>query len=773
MRSHERMARAIVYLRPFSLLGALLCAAGLSVLPVLLQAQEASPETPVAEAEELGGASTAEDAVDAARAAEAPAEATEPNVSEPARPDALRREFIGTLLRVPAPLNGAVERRIQSVARRFVDEAKRRGQWPILIFEFQPGRNDFGKALDLARFLAGPQLTGATTVAYLPESISGHTVLPVVACDEIVMHPDARLGDASEGEQVISPVLLGGYSEIAKSRRTVPVAIVLGMLNPAVEVLEVETDTGRDFILASELEELQQRVTVISQRVLKPAGQLASFTGREGRELGFVKYLADDRRALARALSLPPEATEEDPSLGEEWRAIRVNVTGPITAASAEQARRMIQEQLARQKVNFIVVGIDSPGGAPADSLALANFLADLDPREVRTVALVTNEAEADAAFIALGCDQIVLADEARLGGGWQNVPLDEADAKAYGVSAGDLAMRKGRSAGVAAALVDPEIVVYEFRRARDGLLDYMTADEAGRLQNAVDWEQGREITQPGATLELDAHRAGELGLARHIVADPGEISDLYGLERVPRLVEPGWTDVFVQIIRTPGVPSLLLFIGFVAFYIEFKTPGIGAGAFVGLLAFALFFWGNYLGGTVAWLEIVLFAVGIMCILLEVFVFPGFGIFGFGGGLLVLASLVLASQSFLVPHDSQQFRDLRGSLVMVTVSVAGFVVAASFLRRLLPHTPGLQRVMLEPPSHEELETISRREALADYSTLLGHEGRTVTQLTPSGKARFDDLVVDVIADGELIAAGTEVVVVEARANRVVVKSVQR
>lgn len=730
--------------------------------PPTASAQEATTETPAAAPLEPPQESTP--------TAETPAPAAPESAEAPVAPP---RNVTGALLRVPATLNGAVERRIQSVARRYIDEAKRKGQWPILIFEFQPGTNDFGKALDLARFLSGPQLTGATTVAYLPESISGHTVLPAIACDEIVMHPDARIGDAGEGEQVIGPVLLGGYSEIAKSRRTVPVAIVLGMLNPAVEVLEVETDTGREFILASELEELKARNTVINQKVLKPAGRLASFTGREGRELGFVKYLADDRRSLARALGLPPESVEEDPSLGEEWRAIRVNVNGPITAASAEQAKRMIQEQLARRRVNFIVVGIDSPGGSPADSLALANFLADLDPREVRTIALVSKEAAADAAFIAVGCDQIVMTEAAQLGGGWQNVAFDDGDKKVYGVSVSDLAMRKGRSPGLAAALVDPVTVVYEYKRTRDGLLDYMTADEASRLQNAGDWEQVREITQPGTTLELDAHRAGELGLVRHIVTDPAEVSGLYGLERAPTLVEPGWTDVLVQIIRTPGVPSLLLFIGFVAFYIEFKTPGIGAGAFVGFLAFALFFWGNYLGGTVAWLEIILFAVGVMCILLEVFVFPGFGIFGFGGGLLVLASLILAGQSFLVPHDSQQFRDLRGSLVMVTVSVAGFIAAASFLRRLLPHTPGLQRAMLEPPTQEEMESISRREALADYSELIGHRGLTVTQLTPSGKARFDDLLVDVIADGELIPPGSEIVVVEARANRVVVKSVQR
>lgn len=757
--SYERLIR----------LAAMLLITSVVCLPAMALAQEEPAEPSAAADSEPIPDAALESTEESPPAAEAP-DAEAPPSAAP-QPDAPRREIAGALLRVPAPLNGATERRIQAAARRFVEEAKRAGRWPILIFEFQPGANDFGKALDLARFLSGPQLSGATTVAYLPETIAGHTVLPTIACDEIVMHPDARIGDAGEGETAISPVLLGGYSEIAQSRRTVPVAIVLGMLNPAVEVLEVETETGRDFVLASELDKLRERTTILDTKVLKPPGRLASFTGREGRELGFVKYLADSRRALARALGLPPEAVEEDPSLGDEWRAIRVDLEGPISARTAEQAQRMIQEQLVRNDVNFIVVGIDSPGGSPVDSLALANFLADLDPRDVRTVALITKEAEADAAFIALGCDQIVLTEEATFGGGWSAIDLAEGDAKLYGVSAADLAMRKGRSPGLAAALVDPETSVFEYRRARDGLVEYLTVDEAGRLQDADEWQQVREITAAGESLELDATRAAELGIARHVVNDPSELGEIYSLEQPPTVIKPGWADLLVALIRTPGVPTFLLFVGFVAFYIEFKTPGVGAGAFVGVLAFALFFWGNYLGGTVAWLEILLFVLGMMCILLEVFVFPGFGIFGFGGGLLVLASLVLAGQSFLVPHGSQQFRDLRGSLLMVTGAVAGFFVAASFIRRLLPHTPGLSRMLLAPPTGEEMEGISRRESLADYSTLLGQQGRTVTQLTPSGKARFGDQVIDVMADGEIIPAGTEIVAVEARANRVVVKSV--
>jgi membrane-bound serine protease (ClpP class) len=46
----------------------------------------------------------------------------------------------------------------------------------------------------------------------------------------------------------------------------------------------------------------------------------------------------------------------------------------------------------------------------------------------------------------------------------------------------------------------------------------------------------------------------------------------------------------------------------------------------------------------------------------------------------------------------------------------------------------------------------------------------VTVLRPSGKARFDDHLVDVVTEGEFIAPETRVTVVQTDGMRVVVKS---
>jgi len=237
-------------------------------------------------------------------------------------------------------------------------------------------------------------------------------------------------------------------------------------------------------------------------------------------------------------------------------------------------------------------------------------------------------------------------------------------------------------------------------------------------------------------------------------------------------LVEPGWADFLIQALASPELAALLLVLGGAALYIELHAPGIGIGGFVATVCFLLFFWSRYLGGTAGWLEVSLFIAGVSCLLLELFVIPGFGIFGLGGGALVLAALILASPTFLWPRTEYQFDQLERSLLTLAAAGIGLAVVAFILRKRLPRSPLLSRMMLEPPEGREAETIQRREALVDRRALLGQRGATTTQLTPGGKARFGELLVDVMADGEVIARGAVVEVVEVHGNRVVVKEVE-
>ena len=144
-------------------------------------------------------------------------------------------------------------------------------------------------------------------------------------------------------------------------------------------------------------------------------------------------------------------------------------------------------------------------------------------------------------------------------------------------------------------------------------------------------------------------------------------------------------------------------------------------------------------------------------------------IFGLGGGILVLTSIVLASQTFFIPQNEYQMARLQTSLFTLTLSVGGLIGAIWVLNHWLPTAPVLQHVFLAPPEGEEAEIISRREMLVDLDNLVGAVGVAASPLGPSGKARFGNHLVDVISTGEFIARDSQVVVTEVHGNRVVVR----
>ena len=113
-----------------------------------------------------------------------------------------------------------------------------------------------------------------------------------------------------------------------------------------------------------------------------------------------------------------------------------------------------------------------------------------------------------------------------------------------------------------------------------------------------------------------------------------------------------------------------------------------------GAICFALFFWSRFLGGTADWLELVLFLVGIGCIAIEIFLLPGVMIFGLSGGLLVISSILLASQTFYLPVSKADYEELVNSVGTLSGALVGFVIMALIVGRFLPRMTLLNQMVL-------------------------------------------------------------------------------
>ena len=728
------------------------------------------------------------------------------------------------LIRVRLPLTGEADAVYQNRMQRAVDQlaavpqpegAKR----PLLVLEFvapaEGGRTDFERALSLARFLVSDEMARVKTLAYAPDTVEGHAVLVALACEEIAIAPDAQLGAAGADEDTTRPLEEGiraSYEQIAATRRTAPPAVVRAMVDREAELVRVETEAGVEYVLSEEVEQLGAERTILREEVLSPAGSLAVFTGREAREDGFAKYLAPDRASLARALTVPADALLEDQALVDEWRPVMVDLDGPVTFGLVRRIETLIGDEIARNDVNWVGVRIDSSGGDLAAALRLAQTLAELGDGEARSVAYVPRRAEGPAALVALACDQLVMQTGSELLGAEGTAPpaeqagepdAEEDEEAADAEDAADpeadddrrlrlfdaepdelpefdaelstvresLAGATSRGWSLLAATFDPSIELRRYTNRETGAERLFGGEELAEQEDPGAWREGEVLKAANEQLKLAADEAVAAGVAWQTVEQFDGLQTLYGFAEPPPTATPNWALELVEALASPGLAALLLVVGVMGLYIELNSPGVGFGGFIATVALLLFFWSKFLDGTADWLEVLLFVTGVVFVLIEVMVLPGVGIFGLGGALMVIGALVLASQTFILPKTASQMVELRNSLATVVGAGFGCLLAAGVLRAYLPQSALFRRATLAPPEEADRIEQGRREQLADYAHLVGKTGVATTDLLPAGRAEIAGELVDVTTDGDVIDRGASVQVVDAQANRVVVRAV--
>ncbi|MEK6234682.1 MAG: hypothetical protein N2C14_08215, partial [Planctomycetales bacterium] len=181
---------------------------------------------------------------------------------------------------------------------------------------------------------------------------------------------------------------------------------------------------------------------------------------------------------------------------------------------------------------------------------------------------------------------------------------------------------------------------------------------------------------------------------------------------------------------------------------------------------FALFFWSRCLGGTADVLEVVLFLAGAACIGMEIFVIPGFGVFGLSGLALMFAGLLMACHANAVPQSPAEWNRFVTTLGVFTGSMVAFMATAATLSQYLESVPLLGRIVLKPPPPEET---TEEESMLSKALVLGRIGKATTALRPTGKVRFGDLFVEVVAEDDVVQPGEEVEIIALEGQRVIVR----
>lgn len=412
----------------------------------------------------------------------------------------------------------------------------------------------------------------------------------------------------------------------------------------------------------------------------------------------------------------------------------RVPVSGVIELGLAPFVERSLAEARAANAV-AVILDIDTPGGRVD---AAQRIVVSLQDAGLPTYALVNPHAFSAGAMIALATDRVYMRPGSVIGaatpitGEGETAP--EKIVSAMRAEMRGLAERRGLDPRVAEAMVDESIAV-------EGVV------EAGKL------------------LTLTAAEAEGIGYAE-TVADFSELLDRLGFS-AHQVVQtsPNWAEGVVRFITNPLVAPLLLSIGFLGLLIEIKTPAFGAAGLAGGVALALFFGGHYLVGLAGWEELILLSIGLVLLGIEIFVVPGFGLFGILGIGGILASIYLSmigSMSTLVDYTNAA---MVLSASMLIVLVTGWVIM-----RTLPKNMRLYRsgIMLGEVTGRETGYLSA----AVRGELVGRRGVAVTDLRPAGVGRFEGERVDIVAEEGWLTSGTPIEIVRSEGYRHVVRAVE-
>ena len=446
--------------------------------------------------------------------------------------------------------------------------------------------------------------------------------------------------------------------------------------------------------------------------------------------------LAGGLAAPSVAQSAAPRPSDGLPTLRGAGPVVHVTLDGEVDSAIARTIARAARDAEARG-ASALVVRVDTYGGLLDAADAIRTTLLETS---VPVVAVVDRNAASAGALVTYAADAVVMVPGASIGAATAVDGRGEAaPEKIQSYTRGLMratAEANGRDPRIAEAMVDPSLGV-------------------------------PGVAEPGQLVTLSAQEALRFGVADAVLPSVDAAVAAVGLaDREQVAFGTGAAERVLRVLGSPAVAAVLLMLMLGGLFAEIQAPGLGLAGAVALVGAALFFAPHYLLGLVQSWEIALFGVGIALLLVELFVVPGFGVFGVAGLVAVLGALVVAlipNAGFAFPTDGEV---ARATATLAAALVLAGLLAAS-LAKWLPRSSRFNRLVLVP----DLASADGYTAADTDTGLVGQRGTAATPLRPAGVALFGERRVDVVSQGSFVLAGAAVEVVTVRGARVEVREV--
>jgi membrane-bound serine protease (ClpP class) len=368
-----------------------------------------------------------------------------------------------------------------------------------------------------------------------------------------------------------------------------------------------------------------------------------------------------------------------------------------------------------------VVLEMDTPGGR-AD--IMLEMMEAVDNFHGRTIAFVKKEAMSAGALICASAQEIYFAPKSVIGaaaviqGNGEDIPhtlktkIDSyMDAKLRAVTA-----ENPRRADVLRAMMQEDYVleIGGVKIKDKGSLLSRTADEAMALYG----EPPSPLLGAGIFSSVEDLAKAQYGEGR------------FAIHRY----EMTWSETAAMYMEK--VAPVLMGIGFLCLVVEFYTPGFGLPGIAGITLLVIVFLGNYIAGLAGNEPLLVFGLGLLLVLLELFLLPGIMVLAITGVILMVGSLIW-SLGDVWPKTGGGF-EFNGDRIMsatfqVLLAVFGAMALFAILYRFLPKRLFLAHLVLEGASGNAPAAQPVTEPVAPAADPLpGTAGRAVTDLRPSG-----------------------------------------
>lgn len=452
----------------------------------------------------------------------------------------------------------------------------------------------------------------------------------------------------------------------------------------------------------------------------------------------------DSFRALPN--SLPPTAEDSKP-------IVYTFDIKEMIAAPVWRTTKLAFEEAEALGAELVIIDMNTYGGEVSAADSIRTYLLNAP---IPVYVFINDNAASAGALISIACDSIYMKPGAKIGAATvvnqsgEQVPdkyqsymratmraTAEAQGKDTLIVNGDTTLVWKRDPRIAEAMVDPKLFV-------------------------------PGISDTGQVLTFTASEALANGFSEGTVNSIDEIIQRAGIEEYTlKQYTPTPMNKIIGLLISPVVSGLLIMIIIGGIYFELQSPGIGFPIIASVIAAILYFAPLYLEGIAQYWEFLIFAAGVILMLVEVIVIPGFGVAGVAGLIAMVTGLTLSMV------DNEMLKDfeftgegmnllMRSFGIVVVSAVLGLTFSIYTASKLLS-TSMFSRLVLGADQMVDQGFIG---VDAQQKTLIGKSGEAYTVLRPSGKVMIDDEIYDAVSEYGYITKGEQVKVLSYQGGQV-------